>query len=736
MSDRGYVNLIRHLARPASTLPLETLQASIAHYLARPPVPLPGSPTPLAAAALSSPLFRPYAHRTLSALALAFRHAVHLRVGVLKELAERAPAGLFARGAGVDVPGKLARWTAEVRAGFEGSEGVVRLACASGLLLGLEDWDAELRFGEKEGRARAKVEEEVVLALAEVVDEYAREGSGWENDFKRTVGAKGEEDPLALAVLIASQCAQCIAAERLQALPLSVVADVLMTTIDRSFYGGAFLAVASMSASTDSEGRVRISSATPFAQNAASISSSPYVSSMSSLARFMARVLTVLVESRRAAGWETIGHTLKRLQALTAAVERDWEKCPLARITKDEELADDDTRGIATATWSILKTILFTTLMISQSVLSAVVFVPNPNAAAAAAQRGIPSIPSPHIVALDVLRVLSHLSFVMPQFGGVASTSEGGLPELKRAFYMALDVLASDGDAAERFVTALCRGADTVGKGKAVETVPRTLLDARKAYQLACVEQLVPVLSEDTIRSRVFPLCLPHLWDPSYRETYESAHSVMLAIFAAHAKDTQPHTASSTARPPFAEKLVPMYAQCLVENSADGRLSTVQLCMAYAALVKSAGALRRSASSDDSPNPEGDSMAWFCIEVLLQAIRKASLESSACPKSRAPSEHLHRLHLALVACVPAVSLSLLPRLLDEVKAIITSLSADEQSVDMRDELVQALFKAILQDVGDAEKEYVVGWWLENRENLVERDTTSAADLADLPAARL
>lgn len=111
-------------------------------------------------------------------------------------------------------------------------------------------------------------------------------------------------------------------------------------------------------------------------------------------------------------------------------------------------------------------------------------------------------------------------------------------------------------------------------------------------------------------------------------------------------------------------------------------------------------------------------MAWLCIEELLNAIsRHSRLEETSAP----PSERLHRLHLALVATVPAVSLPLLPRLLSEVKAIITSLSpAEGRTGEMRDELVQALFKVILQDIGDAEKEFVIDWWDENRGTLVGR----------------
>ncbi|KAJ8463872.1 hypothetical protein ONZ51_g9966 [Trametes cubensis] len=686
MSDRGYINLIRHLTRASSTLPLETLQASIAHYLARPPIPIPGSPTSLTATALGSPLFRIHTHARLSALALAFRHAVHLRVGVLKEEAEANPGGLLSRG--VNVRAKLARWSKDVREGFKGSDAVIHLACASGLLLGLEDWETELQLKEKERRERAKVEEEVVIALAEVIDEYAREGSGWEKDFKRTVGAKGDEDPLPLAMLLASQCGHCIASERLQALPLPTIIDVLMTTIDRSFYSGAFLSGASLSGTTDTFGKIVIEPTSSFAQTIRTVSGSTYMASMSFIARFTARAITVLVESRRAPGWEAIGRVLARLQSVTSKVEQDWSKCPLAEATEEDDLAGAETREIATSTWSILKTLLFMTLMLSQSILAAVVFVPNSHSDAT-------SPVSPHSIALNIMQVLAQLSFVMPQFGGVASTAEGGLPELKR-----------------------------------VDVVPRSLHDARAAFMLACVEQLIPKLSEETIQTRVYPLCVPHIWDPRCRETYESAHSVMLAIFATYAlgagrQENEPHRAR--AHPAFAEMLVPMYAQCLVENSADGRLSTTQLCMAYAALVRGASACGHDSPSNGESTPAGDAMAWLCIKELLNAISRHSPSKET---SAPPSERLHRLHLALVAAVPAVSLSLLPRLLNEVKAIITSLPTSEgRTGEMRGELVQALFKVILQDIGDAEKEFVIDWWDENRETLVGR-SEAVIDVAE------
>lgn len=101
---------------------------------------------------------------------------------------------------------------------------------------------------------------------------------------------------------------------------------------------------------------------------------------------------------------------------------------------------------------------------------------------------------------------------------------------------------------------------------------------AKKAYALASIEQLVPVLSEECLRDHAFPLCLPcvasswlqlrshlsfcrHLSDPAHRETYESAHSVVLAIFA----ENKPNGVEGDNRSGFAEQIVPFYTECLIE---------------------------------------------------------------------------------------------------------------------------------------------------------------------------
>jgi len=65
---------------------------------------------------------------------------------------------------------------------------------------------------------------------------------------------------------------------------------------------------------------------------------------------------------------------------------------------------------------------------------------------------------TPASLALQVLQTLSHLSFVISQFGGVTTTTQG-FEQLKKTFYLALDILAQgdgDGAKAEAYVQQVC----------------------------------------------------------------------------------------------------------------------------------------------------------------------------------------------------------------------------------------------------------------------------------------
>ncbi|KAF7297830.1 hypothetical protein MKEN_01406800 [Mycena kentingensis (nom. inval.)] len=554
MAAPGYAHLLTHLQKTASTLPLPTIQAALAHHLAT----LSPLPTPLAAIAVSAPLFtvQPIPHQKLQALFTAFRHAVHIRFRDAQKIDEKRSLvdAAFARNINV----RLALWATAVLNGIKGGQPLLRLACCGGLLAGLED----LRVGTN----RSRIEDEVVICVAEVMDLYSGTGSSWESEFKPT----GDVDRISLALILASQSLVFVAPSRLKALPLAVLLDLLTFTITSTFATGAFLDT----------------------QTLRRVNDSPLMDSISSLSKLTALVITVLCDSRPDEGVPSTRATLEAFLGMARAIERGWEKS-----------------AESTLVWNTLKTLLFAHIMISDAALSALVYIPSP----------------PSSLALAVLHTLHHLSFVVSQFAG---------------------------DECDVFIRELVAATDR-----------RNL--AKTAYTLTCIEQLVRVLSDECVRSCALPLALPFLSSPAQRETYESAHSLVLSVFSAHA---------DRAENAWVSRMVPFYAECLIKNSFDDQLSTAQLRLAYAALV------RYGAAADDV-------LAWYCVEQLLDAITASR------------DDRRHRLHLTLVSMILAAQ--------------------DSQ------ELFDAAFSEVSERIGDTQRATAMEWWYNVSRERSARDAPQA-----------
>lgn len=128
--------------------------------------------------------------------------------------------------------------------------------------------------------------------------------------------------------------------------------------------------------------------------------------------------------------------------------------------------SDPDSRELSEKVWTVLKTFLFSTLMVQQSVLDGILYVPPPRSlnnrsskTSSAAQQ------SPSDLCCSILVTLSSISFVIATFGGVtagASPNADGegrsFPELKKVFYMAVDILSANASASEEFVEHLIAG--------------------------------------------------------------------------------------------------------------------------------------------------------------------------------------------------------------------------------------------------------------------------------------
>ena len=190
-SDRGYTILLTHLHNTSSNLPLSTIQGALAHHLAT-ALPL---PTPLAAAAISSPLYlsQPFTNEKLQSFSTAFRHATHIKYRALVDAAKSRST--LSTLLGRSMRAVIGQWVSDVLKGIHGGHPVLRLASCSGILLGIEDLRVGER-GEKEqgidvGNARTGVENETVVALAEVMDTYAYAAGTvspgveeWEKEFQ------------------------------------------------------------------------------------------------------------------------------------------------------------------------------------------------------------------------------------------------------------------------------------------------------------------------------------------------------------------------------------------------------------------------------------------------------------------------------------------------------------------------------------------------------------------------
>jgi len=163
--------------------------------------------------------------------------------------------------------------------------------------------------------------------------------------------------------------------------------------------------------------------------------------------------------------------------------------------------------------------LLFLNIMLAEAVLSASVYL----------RPGSSQI-TPASLALQTLHILSHLSFVISEFGGVTTTTQG-FEHLKKTFYLALDILAQgDGEhgdssvKAETYVQQACFSLNSqraeCGESWSfvshlsshpteTESVATATRQAKQAFILASMEQLVPVLSNKCIRNSVWGVCYP-----------------------------------------------------------------------------------------------------------------------------------------------------------------------------------------------------------------------------------
>lgn len=175
--------------------------------------------------------------------------------------------------------------------------------------------------------------------------------------------------------------------------------------------------------------------------------------------------------------------------------------------------------------WQVLKTLLFSMVLVEQAVLNVLTFHNPPSSSSPLSSPPSTTDQSQHLAA-TLIHALYDLSFVSSAFGSITAQG-GGFSEHKRTFFAGLDVVSTDSSASEALIKDLARkirgsclfhifsfryGADICSEMDVEKTRPLRL--SRTAFYLACAEQLIGRLSEDYIEADVLPIAQPWVFCP------------------------------------------------------------------------------------------------------------------------------------------------------------------------------------------------------------------------------
>ncbi|QRV86632.1 Mon1 domain protein [Ceratobasidium sp. AG-Ba] len=573
------------------------------------------------------------------------------------------------------------------RTGFRDCS-IPRLAFLSGVVLGLRE------LGNKEVQIPqdmfSRACGELVVSVAECLDQYAASISTEAWDIRHALRVRAVETHLDTVVQLCALSLPLVSDKQLEVLDLSKLACVCLGTILHVFQNGHCFDSLESELFVSEPGLLEFKAESKLPQTLKSTHSSSTYIRLGSIAKLAGHIFVCMAQSKfwLSRIYPILNTYVEGFGQASLSLERSWARSALCKIDKDENIAVD-ARPTTTIIWHILKVFLFTTVFVVQSLLDVTIYYHSTTT-----QEG-------KVLARSILTTFCRLSFVSLKFGALAAEG-GGFNEMKRAFFGALDVLASNSDdqdsTGDRSSIQLVNSlASELSDIESTTGTDHPIYQSRVVYFMVCAEHVMNQLPGETIEKVVLPIVQKHLNDSDNREKYEAAHSVMLAIFAT--AEVGPTVTQKISPFGKAYMLIPAYIEILLKNSAENRLSTDQFRLAFQALV-------RSASLRD------EELGWLCVEELSTAIGNiSSLQRGS--SSRDSTEQLSRLQLALISSMSALPISKLPRLFKLVRGLL------DQSNPSDGKLVKAVYHEIMEHLGDREKDFALRWWLQTQGDIVD-----------------
>jgi hypothetical protein len=254
---------------------------------------------------------------------------------------------------------------------------------------------------------------------------------------------------------------------------------------------------------------------------------------------------------------ETIHQFLDRMLDFSNTLSLQWSTCKLSEVsTLDEKnrLDSETQRYTIPVAWQILKTILFSTVMILNELTTKMLQSEELYAAHNAP-----------VLALKILTILRRLYFITSRLG------DGAFSTYTFVYLSCLDIMSQHPAQAEHLISQLAP--------KNLGTIPTSLMDRTlDLYFLNTAEHLPSTLSTNTIEDLVHPAVTPYLnpatHDRNLQPHFEAAHSLMLSIIST------PSCAELSAR------ILPYYIDTLFTSFPHGMLSQRQFRIALSTILR------------------------------------------------------------------------------------------------------------------------------------------------------
>jgi alkylhydroperoxidase family enzyme len=567
-----------------------------------------------------------------------------------------------------------------------GSVAISTLAILTGLVAGLQAAKAQKSQNENRGLnvhyALDRGEDEWCIALAECLAALSSQElplNEWEAEFKKATTHQSSQPSGAktATLYLAAQVAPFISSKKIEALPTDSLLNTLAATMLELFEDSRLLDSIREDVSQDDRGLLILKSDSPTAKRASSFASHPLFPLMGPLSRMVSLALSSATRTMSHLQLQDLlmgeGSFIHRMEILSLQWQSKWLSCRLAGASEEE--IDQASRTQTTRLWNIFKTLLFSYTMIFDALMEAIVDVcPSPTITlpadkeASSSGRWPPSttcnIPRTYLhLTTSILKVYSHLSWITATFGSSAFDA------YRRVFHEALEVLARDAQDCVNLVDHLAPQGPTLqinaGRRAAV------------TYYLDVVEQSMGILPDEMVVQDILPLVKDYLEHAEFRDSFESAHSVILSIFASQKAIVAELTAY------YIDLLLASYPRHLKEE---------QLTHAYSTVI--------NATSDKS-----DTVTWYSLEMLWKAIDEERLSSSIESASRR-----RQLSYVYIAQLPNVNLVLLRSMLFKVKQLVLQ---EEEGSEERIAVCERVFSS-LAGLDSSTREEGLKWWLDER----------------------